>query len=735
MFKYYLKNKMISEIFYFFILFELIQSQYLYTPKQVINYLNEEKCNTNTLNQIIKYIIQTFEDTYTYLDFSKSPPQPSFNKNYHSEIDIIKMLNEININNISSYQFYQKLKIIIGDLKDLHTRIDLTGYSNKLSLLKNIFFFQPIDFYIQNINGIPKIFGKVNQYGEKFKKYYKNNENFEFIRKNKIPISKINNKSPFDFINDFGGNIESTKNTHGTFSYKFYYINGLSFFIYPLNLTDFEDFTIEFENGKIFSTDYILGSYSKIPDLISINKNELIDKRLNYKIRNFFKSNYISKNGNKLFDLNKYNLLTKHSIQKKNNTSEMKWDFEYENILRCRIDKINEINVFYFKNFLPNDLEKFKNMLNKCSKLFDNNSYPIIIIFNKNQGGYTYLIKYILEIISPLFTVNIYKGFKINNKNKKFFNKIINDQNPIFYSNIKKLSAFHYNNSFFTYIESCSIIKETSLIRNNLNNKRKPTDILLFTDGFSFSGADTLIKYLKYNGGAIIVGYFGNPIKNDIPFDCGQSSSSIFEEDLIYDLSPNGYKNLKDIYNIKFISITGKQTFYDILNISVPLEYEVVPVDERVNIYENFMDNSYDEFITEAKKIFHNYKLKCNKNNKKLILISEKCIFENEYTHGGYECGDDGFWSKKCIASYCDVGYVFDHNSKKCIEDKCWKIIDSEKINHKIIKTIFNFIILLIICLIAILFSYYQYHSKKSDKENSTKYIELKEDTHKNINL
>ena len=29
------------------------------------------------------------------------------------------------------------------------------------------------------------------------------------------------------------------------------------------------------------------------------------------------------------------------------------------------------------------------------------------------------------------------------------------------------------------------------------------------------------------------------------------------------------------------------------------------------------------------------------------------------HLHGGYECGDDGLWTEKCIGSYCDYGYEY----------------------------------------------------------------------------
>ena len=75
------------------------------------------------------------------------------------------------------------------------------------------------------------------------------------------------------------------------------------------------------------------------------------------------------------------------------------------------------------------------------------------------------------------------------------------------------------------------------------------------------------------------------------------------------------------------------------------------------------------------------YKTNCNPNNKKLLKLTNECdkTFKNKYTHGGYECGNDKKWSTKCVASYCDIGYIFDHEQNKCVADGCSKYKKEEK--------------------------------------------------------
>ena len=142
------------------------------------------------------------------------------------------------------------------------------------------------------------------------------------------------------------------------------------------------------------------------------------------------------------------------------------------------------------------------------------------------------------------------------------------------------------------------------------------------------------------------------------------------------------------------------QSFYHPNNMTIPLEYVITPVDEVEEFYEYYSDNNYDKFISIAKKIFNKYKKECNPKNKKLVLVNSECdkIFKNNYTHGGYECGDDGKWSSNCIPSYCDIGYIFDHAKNECIIDAC-----SEKGFNIIFIIIINCLILLFIILIVII--------------------------------
>ena len=72
-----------------------------------------------------------------------------------------------------------------------------------------------------------------------------------------------------------------------------------------------------------------------------------------------------------------------------------------------------------------------------------------------------------------------------------------------------------------------------------LQTLKIPSDIIIFTDSYCFSACSELIKPFQNTGGAIIVGFNGNPkIRGTDEFDGSQSSSSVkeFKSEEYYEL-------------------------------------------------------------------------------------------------------------------------------------------------------------------------------------------------------
>jgi len=672
-----------------FIKLILIQNQaFVYNPYFIMKYVNNPNYNYQHLQFILNSLSKTFQDAYAFNEISKNPPQPKFSQNYFKKVDMQKRLKEININNATVYKYFQDLKRALADLEDLHIQFDLSKYFRDYLYLWP---YQPLTFYIKLYNNKPRIFGSYDR--NNYIYYFRNYQTvYNVIQANlNVPIYSINGKDPFYYITNFGNEYLRLKSPYATFTYKYMNHKSYSLYMIPLSLEDLTNFTVVYDNNETFNTDYIIVSQYNLTqsnDQKSFLSNNLKDNTNNF---NFTKNNLEAKIDN--FEMHNFILGNNSTVNDNNNGNKLKeeglkWDYNYNNISKCRVDDKNQVNVYLLKGLGDSDnINNFFQAIEQCVKLFDNNTYPIVLINSFNPGGIAFLAHILIELLSPKISLNMYGAFRKTSTFKnysqlnEYFSLFANSENceKLTYDHlIKKENRVNYSEDISDVLTEPFIILKKDIkerineIKKTLKNPRKPTDILVLTDGFSYSSAAMFLKYLQYYGGAITAGYFINPNISDIPFDSSLSPSITFDYLRLQLLSPEGYKPLYDFFKWG-LSIPGIQTFYRPDNYSIPLEYEVTPVDEKIDIYEIFDDSNYELFVNESLKLLNKYKGECNPNNQKLILFKNECdeSFGNKYTHGGYQCGGNGKWVEKCVASYCDIGYIFDYNKQQCIIDVC----------------------------------------------------------------
>ena len=102
----------------------------------------------------------------------------------------------------------------------------------------------------------------------------------------------------------------------------------------------------------------------------------------------------------------------------------------------------------------------------------------------------------------------------------------------------------------------------------------------------------------------------------------------------------------------------------------IPVEYNLNPVDYRVDIYSSYSDDIYETFIKEGlevHKLFNNGNY-CNSKNDKLVMHSYTCykIKDDEFAHGGFVYNEGKWSTDKCKGYYCDIGYYYDQYENKC---------------------------------------------------------------------
>ena len=677
---------MITKIILLFIsLYKLSYNIYVLQPEEFFQYIDEEKVDKAKLDDIIKTLSKGLEEVYAFYTLSNNPP-----KTEYPDITLFK----IDTTNRNYYNFYQDFLKVFSKVKDGHTTIifqGLNSFTNNLYKYKAGIYF-PVIFNIKNdTNGTPRMYCKPNKDQPLNVQFKNSNKTFEIINKSKeIPIKKIKGRNPFEFIDEFISQFRALRNPHGSFTNSFNILNKIHLGFFPIYRENAINFKVEYDNGNSFETDLLIllkeniffksHNFTSVPSIKDFFlKPNILDKMVN----NFIFIPEIKEYPYELIKIDKYGNFKYNldsNINSINGTSMNKTDWNLstsDSSLMCREDKVNQLNVYLVKSFAPRRYNEFIDIVEKCSALFDNNNYKIIVIHSNNGGGIIVLSEFLLEMVSPYTSFNLYTRLRatpeIKNNYREVFYTIDKCEEISQLDFFNEFNSTNYNDDVKEDLTKPFIIVDKNLreksrnLRKNMKNKRKPTDIMVFTDGFSFSATSMFIKYLQYYGGGIVVGYFGNPTKNTT-FDSSLSPSGIIQMGRLSIWNKN-FESLRSKYST-YLQFAMYQSFYDKDNFNVPLEYKVTPVDERISLYENFNETNYHVFAQKAKEIFKKYENECNPNNTNLLLLDNNC------PHGGYRC-KDGKWDKeKCIQSYCDIGYIFDKGSQQCIPDNCFEDIN-----------------------------------------------------------
>ena len=675
----------------------------IYQLSEFFDKINKIEISEQDSTNLISYLTQILE-RYVYLDIARNPPQPPDNDEYHNRVNLIKMLNEINTHKQSLYDFYREVKLVICSCQDLHLSITLNKEFEKGLSLGNSLFVSP---YILSIEK-----GKVyaNPFNEEYFEQTEEDKNIiKFIEDNNVnPIESINGIDPLVYIRQFNKGFNILKSRQAQFVLNQRIIPMMPISGFPFDIEDLKDINIKYENegGEI-------NTYYKV-----IHNND--------DTKAFLSKYFILPKNNEPFNLNMPKLKEYFfRPQKKSNRKleEIKWDKEIEEgQLKCRVDNQNKVNVIYQSSFMLSEAEKAYQFFIDCFNSFYKNNYKIVVIEQFNGGGYVIfadIFKEFLNLHQPAIDYMSYrynddvKNYVAKNNYMKeietcerkqsdniFDEKNVEDDYGVDTDGIK----IKHNR---TKIFDLSFVPEDDFIKiKKKKNIRKPHEIIIFTDGFSYSATSIFIKGIQLDGGAIIVGYAGDPDENE--FDSSQSPTPVFSTEGAKDGLSKNIEKLNFTLGYPMMEMFNRLDDENDTEINYPLEYQINPIDERAQIFNSYDDSNYQEFIDEALKIFDKYEKKCNPNNKNLLFITKDCKFEDKNMHGGYQCNDDGTWSKICVPSYCDNGYYFDRINKECKKNVCITKSLSDDDKNKaflIVFIIFGvlFLIFLIIYIIAII--------------------------------
>ena len=534
---------------------------------------------TSTIETINEYSIDSTEskniinatkilmNEYPFINILKDPPEINGDKNYFQKVDIIKELDELqtNIENnqMNFYEYYQRYLKIIRKTKDFH--IGFTYYG-EIDYLNYIVIFSPFEIIIDNDK---KVFLSPNSIFEYFEIQDIIPGYETIIQKAKMEIKAINNTNPFVFIRNFCKDYFGFKNKNAQFTYtKMVIGNYFQLSECPMNSEEF-NLNITYKDDTVINTT-LVGINTEYID----NNNKISNNNKNYEyFMNFLKK---EKEDKKKGILTNRNLLKNYLKSKSNNKTifrkleenEIQWDFDLISF-KCRVDDKNKVNVYYQNAFVIDDKDinddELFNILIQCQNNFLNNDYPIVVIEDANSGGYVHFSMLFQEIVQNLFNNQMKCSIKIGD-----YTSNISDYTGLYFDFLKENGDLYENTKEFLkdftidklskdneykrlkqrpfYIHFVQFYKDL-IIRNRY---KKPTEIIIYTDSLSFSATSLFIKSLYHFGGAITVGYNGDPDSKKKDFDASQSPTFVLPLDYIM----SKYFSILDEYGFYFSQIS-----------------------------------------------------------------------------------------------------------------------------------------------------------------------------------
>ena len=642
--------------------------------------VTEEYCSN-----VIENICDLIKDGYVYHDFFKEPIQPEGLPNYINKIDFIEELKKVNTTNRTYFEFVRDIEDILEKANDNHLNIYGFRTPNKFKL-NEYYYCIPFNYQVK------ENYSETNETVITLKYNTGCNTGYSEEIINKIKsleekkIETINEIGPFEYFSKIGGKGFVFHSPQARYVFGMQRINQLPVNIFPFKKEEL-DLSIKFEGlDEVFKIEYQF----KHKDNIGGDFQEF-----------FYNSAFLILEDNLQSSSLKEKNTNSNSEQKSSQQNDVIWDIkDNSEILKCKVDDENKLNVMLVTGFFPIDIDNFDTTMDNCFSKFYLNDYKLVVIYAHNFGGRAESCVPFVQYLFPKITKPFITAKKSNDfVSQTFFkdDKIVNPKTCHTYTEADEplkgeqdIYGEDITHNKTQYLEFLNIFQHKIMYKTRdkyLGSERKlkkPTEIILFTDGLSLSCASISLRKLQLYGLGIIVGYNIRPdLINQTIIDASQSSSSVS----YYEYSEN-VQNLKKLGF--YLMITDKELFDtndDIKKVRTPMEFKVYPPDIMSDIYVPYNDNIYGRFIEKAKSIFEEYneKEKCNKDNKFLFYETQECDSELKIdnAHGGYVCGDNGEWNKShCVAAYCDNGYILNDERTQCIEDPC-KSIKLQEISIK----------------------------------------------------
>jgi len=479
-------------------------------------------------------------------------------------------------------------------------------------------------------------------------------------------VKEIDGKNAYEFLSNFFGEYDNMKTSQGSLTHtRFLQQNGFRVLQYPIDGL-FDNHTLLYSNGTTVTFQYGFMNMEapcrredRLPKPDTDFKvNSMEDVKKTIEIMKNFKPRSIKRDHTKVI---------------------------------CTVDtglNYMRINSFDYKNEAAME---YIQELTECVAEFNENQNPVAVILPHNVGGSFQTMIPTQVILMPTSDYRIVGSMRKTDSTKH----VAVDSDFLtahkFGGESETCEVFTTKSDIETFWEKTvtddlgnSITHERTdlafaTFKDSVNNilslaltHRKPTDILIVTDGFCFDTCAFFVNNAIKSGSAIVAGY-GPTRSLDVElFPAGQCPS----------ISGNPADYFTEIANNTEYGLTFTIPLVESFDATnprnhIPGDYSFQPVDLHMGFFQEFDTSNtplVKAFIWYLNQTVLGYQTQCNPANKRLLLVSDECN-SGDKPHAvsfGYACGENGEWDKtSCKVASCEQGYLVDFKNDACVPYTC----------------------------------------------------------------
>ena len=643
------------------------------TPQEMLDCLQTLSV-TDDQKKIILNNVDEYTNAYAFKDILKNPPEPYTGEEYYETLDIDAEIATIRAKEYTNfYDLLYDITNMIVKTRDSHINFMVTGEGEtEFNVLAVCFYATPFAFNIddeKNVYLIPN--GNFEQYGLQVPA--------EINTHSSEKVKFINNESPDQFIREYGKKFVALKSPHAQFTYAKQAMTFGSFGSSPLPREYIEqDIVVTYENdaGETTEVTYHFTTAFVNPAALSRRAKNALDK-------------YHHSSSFPLLKIDE--ILETEEIYEKKMAMKKETNRLYEegDDVYCYVHTQDEVNTFVLSTFAPESSKRneFIQVIKDCAETFDQNEYPIQIILPMNEGGEVELEQMIEKLFAPHDDVGFIGSMRISDLNELLVSigygtllRTVDECIARANENDKEIGEWYTSPETVKYGDITHVKSQPSQFGFNYKNqikmtrhKRKPTEIVVYTDSYCYSCCSIFTKGLKEHGSAIIVGYNGDYSQDGTEkFEVGQSPTTVIDlYNMVTDKSKNPFMALG--LNMRYSFLESFRYNYD-LDEKDPREFLIDEVDVRAP-FNSYSDDKLGDFILFTKDIVQQFQQSCNPNSPRLMKVDSTCDDQIKILApnavGGHKCLQNSKWDPECSIAHCEDGYKYDVANNRCIVDAC----------------------------------------------------------------